>query len=432
MTRQTRKKPILSDTSLSTIAQASWLRWLLVAALVLLYAGWIGYVVIRDKPVDFYTYYIAAYGFHRGKDIYQVTPGFKGATRTLWAELAQELRITNYAIPYLYPPLAAELIWPLTLLPPRWAALVWLVGTGLAFAASAWLLGRSSKSSFGTVLALGLLLFFIPPLTTLHAGQVNGLVLLALTFALYACTRRRPAWTGLGIAIGAMLKLVPILYLGYLGWRRRWRAVLMGLAGIALLFCLAIPLIRWSGVVSYAHSFTSLSRASGLFPIGANQGISGFFARLLTASSKRWYLADSPQLARALWLGTSLSLAVATAALCWPTGDFYDHLGLEFALITTAISLPTPYVWYHQLAWLLIPFFVLTEHALIQPSLRWMLVPLAVGYVLTDIHGLAWHYLESNPLLVSMPLYTTLLLWGLLAWLIVRKKYGKVFRTANS
>ena len=38
-----------------TLAQTLWLRWLLVLALVLLYAGWTGYVISRDKLVRLLT-----------------------------------------------------------------------------------------------------------------------------------------------------------------------------------------------------------------------------------------------------------------------------------------------------------------------------------------------------------------------------------------
>ncbi len=115
-------------------------------------------------------------------------------------------------------------------------------------------------------------------------------------------------------------------------------------------------------------------------------------------------------------------LILATVALCWPTGDLAQVYDLEFALVTTVINLVTPYAWYHQLVLLLIPFFVLAKYALTMPSLRWMFIPLTVGYVLTDLHGLTWHHLEPWPLLASTPFYTILMLWGLLAWLIVQEK----------
>jgi len=400
-----------------TLAQALWLRWLLVLALVLLYAGWTGYVISRDKPIDFYLYYLAAYGFAHGYDVYG---------NVSWAQLAQETHVPDYAPPYRYPPLTAQLVWPLTLLQPRLAALIWLIGTAIVLILSAWLLGRSTHAKWGVTLGLALLLFFVPPLTTMHAGQVNGFVLLALVVALCAFARRDPLGTGVGVAIGAMLKLIPLAHLAYLGWRRQWRAMLTGLIVMVLLFCLAVPLIGWAGLESYARHFLSLGAAGSVFSVGVSQSIYSFFGRVLISGSNAESLASATQLVQVLGLSTSLVMVLATVALCWPRGDPARLYDLEFALVTTVINLVTPYAWYHQLVLLLIPFFILAKRALTMPSLRWMLIPLTVGYVLTDLHGLIWHHLEPWPLLASTPFYTALMLWGLLAWLIVREKVKRI------
>jgi Glycosyltransferase family 87 len=402
---------------LFTLAQARWMRWLLIVAIVALYAGWTGYVISRDKPIDFYLYYLAAYGFAHGYDVYG---------NVSWAQLAQQTHVPDFAPPYRYPPLTAQLVLPLTLLQPRLAALIWLIGTAIVFVLSAWLLGRSTQAKWGVTLGLAMLLFFVPPLTTMHAGQVNGFVLLALAVALYAFARRDPAWTGIGVAVGAMLKLIPIAHLAYLGWRRQWRAMLTGLIALVLLFSLAVLLIGWAGLESYARHFLSLGEAGGVFPTGVSQSIYSFLGHLLIPSSNAESLASATQWVQVLGLSTSLVLVLATVALCWPGGDLAQLFDLEFALVTTVINLVTPYAWYHQLVLLLIPFFVLAKRALRMPSLRWMLIPLTVGYMLTDLHGLIWHHLEPWPLLASTPFYTMLMLWGLLAWLIVREKVKRV------
>ena len=413
---------------LLALAQTRRMCWLLLLALVLLYMGWIGYVVSRDKPLDFYVYYIAAYGFAKGEDIYSAI-GPVG--KLVWDRLAAELGITNYTLPYRYPPLAALLVWPLTFLPFQWAGLVWSVASGGAFIGSAWLMGKTGRASWGVNLAMALLLFFVPPLTTMHAGQVNGFVLLALALPLYAFAQRRPSWMGIGVAAGTLLKLVPLAHLAYLGWRRQWRAALIGLLALVLLFCLTIPLIGWQGVQAYAHNFFALGEAGNVFPGGSSQSLTSFFGRFLSPQGADGQLTGNPQLAQRLGLIVSLALALATVVLCWPTGKLSNLFALEYALVTVTVNLITPFVWYHQLVLLLIPFFVLARCALMVPSLRWMLIPLAVGYVLTDLHGLIWHHLELWPLLASTPFYTMLMLWGLLAWLIFRAKRSPIVNQSS-
>ena len=394
---------------------------LLAAVIILLYAGWIGYVIWRDKCLDFYVYYLAAYGFAHKVDMYAI-----GGNAAVWTSLAQELGIRNYTTPYLYPPLTALLVWPLTFFPPRWAAFIWLMATAMAFIASAWLLGSAFPRSFGTILSLALLLFFVPPLTTLHAGQVNGFLLLAVVFAFCAFARRRYLWTGIGVATGVMLKIVPLAHLSYLAWRRCWQAMLASIATLFLLSLLAVPLIGVKGLISYLDNFFLLTGANQLVTSGASQSVLSFFARLMVAEDGRWYLTHNPTVA--WWLGWGVSLAIAglTMVLCWPSNCSERILVLEFALVTTAANLVMHHTWYHQLVLLLIPFSVITGYALADPRWRWMLLPTAMGYLATNVHGLFWHHLEFNPLLVSMPFYTSVMLWGFLAWMIVQEKKIKV------
>ncbi len=404
---------------LSALVQAAWLRWLLVVALVVLYTGWIGYVVSRDKPLDFYVYYMAAGAFQRGQNAYEIS-------NAAWDDLAAEMGVTNYTRPYRYPPLTAALVAPLTLLPPRLAATFWLALSAVAAIAAAWWLALALDTPYRWVLALGGLLLFIPSLTTLHAGQVNLLLLASLTLSLWAFARHKPTWLGIGLGVGTSLKVIPLALVGYLLWRQRWRALLSAVLVIVALLLVAVPLVGWEGLVSYGHKAVLLGEPGRLFPQPTNQTFSGFFARLLVKHSGGWALADDPALAHRLSLLCGLILIIATVAICWPIGNVRHFFSLEFALIVTALQLIPPFTWYHQLVLLLIPFAILAREAWHEPGCRWMLAPLALAYVVTDVHGLLWHHLKGLTLLQSTPFYATLMLWGLLAGLIVRRKrFGK-------
>jgi hypothetical protein len=153
--------------------------------------------------------------------------------------------------------------------------------------------------------------------------------------------------------------------------------------------------------------------------------LGGFFGRLLTDHTYGWALANHPALAYTLYQAAALLLVLSTMAVCWPVGDLHSLGRLEFALIVTASQLIPPHTWYHQLVLLLIPFVVLASAALHEPGLHWMLLPLALGYVGTNVHGLLWHHLQGLTLWQSIPFYTMLMLWGLLAWLIVRRKWRR-------
>jgi hypothetical protein len=409
-------------------------RSLCLGLLAVVYASWIGYVLYQDRPLDFYTYYLASYGFAHGMNIYELQGGENGQASQMWASLAAATGVTWYAPAYLYPPLTALIVWPLTGLPPRWAAGVWLVASAAAIIAAVWLLGRTSRLSYGVHLGYALLLCFFPPLVTLYAGQVNGLVLFALALAYYSLRRSD---VGLGAAAGAaaLLKVVPLAHVLYLAWRRRWRAFLIGCGVITGLSLASLPLVGSSGLAWYLRYGASLGQPGSQVPTGANQTLNGFLSRLLLAAQAAGLVTDAASVGPWLWLALSLILVAATVALCWPashadegsrrSGASQAVPQLEFALVTTAVVMIPPFTWYHQFVLLLIPLFVLVEHSLTRPALRWMLVPLAAGYLATDIHGLIWHWLEPYPLLVSSPFLTATMIWGLLAWLIVREKLGR-------
>jgi len=172
--------------------------------LLFLYAGWIAYQWQRDKLYDFNLYYIAASGLRDGLDIYDLARDYSGENAAAWAELAEAYGVEHYAPPYRYPPLTAQLVLPLTYLDDRTAGTLWLLLSGLAFAASAWLMGKVSHAPQGPAIALGLMLVFVPALTTLHAGQVNGFVLLTLTAGYWGLERRNDLAAGIGIAVAAL------------------------------------------------------------------------------------------------------------------------------------------------------------------------------------------------------------------------------------
>ncbi|MBU0703849.1 MAG: DUF2029 domain-containing protein [Chloroflexi bacterium] len=417
---QTRGNPAPLTDHLSKLAQAPWLRWALVVLLVVLYAGWIGYVVSRDKPLDFYVYYLAASAFLRGQNSYEISD-------PAWDNLAADMEVTNYTRPYRYPPLTACLVAPLTPLSPSAASAIWLTFSAVAAIAAAWWLALTLNTPYRWILTLGGLLLFVPPLTTFHAGQVNLFLLASLALALWAFARRKPIWVGIGLGVGAGLKVIPLALVGYLLWRGRWRSLLVAVLVIVLSLLVAVPLTGWEGLVSYGQKAVLLGEPGQLFAQPTNQTFNGFFARLLTGHSGERALTDNPDLAYKLSLICGLALVIATIAVCWPAGSARHFFPLEFALIVTALQLLPPFTWYHQLVLLLIPFTVLAREALHVPGLHWMLAPLVLGYVVTDLHGLLWHHLEGLTLLQSTPFYVILMLWGMLAWIILHKKrYAKV------
>ncbi len=382
--------------------------------LLFLYAGWIAYQWQRDKLYDFNLYYIAASGLRDGLDIYDLARDYSGENAAAWAELAEAYGVEHYAPPYRYPPLTAQLVLPLTYLDDRTAGTLWLLLSGLAFAASAWLMGKVSHAPQGPALALGLMLIFVPALTTLHAGQVNGFVLLALTAGYWGLERRNDLAAGIGIAVAALLKLVPAALLLYLFWRKQWRPAVIALAAATLLMLTAPVTFSPDTLSAYWRNFFVMGEPGTLFAMPPNQSLNGLWARLLGG-----YVADGT--IYRIYLLSALAVVVAAITLCWPMRRLPAWWRYEFALIVCAINLITPYAWYHQLALLFIPLYIVTEQLWADRRPTALAAVLAL-LALADLHGLLWHSFESSRWLTSFPLALNLALAGLLTQQILAER----------
>jgi hypothetical protein len=62
---------------------------LLLAGLVILYVGWLTYVIVADRPLDFYVYYRAAEATARGQSPYTISD-------PAWDALAADLHHQSY------------------------------------------------------------------------------------------------------------------------------------------------------------------------------------------------------------------------------------------------------------------------------------------------------------------------------------------------
>jgi hypothetical protein len=168
--------------------------------------------------------------------------------------------------PYTYTPLFAILLSPLTVLPFKTVAALWLVLSCALWLAVAVVLAReialliergSRLTDIGMshhrtltdalvnptrVVALSLALLLClpsePAIQTALTGQINLLVLLPLALVPELERRGQLRWVGAMTANAAMRKFTPAILLLYFGLRRRWQVVWAGLAGVAVLVLL--------------------------------------------------------------------------------------------------------------------------------------------------------------------------------------------------
>jgi len=363
---------------------------LLVGAMVF-YAYWIIGRIDPAETIDFFVYYIAAAAFSAGENVYAFTEGN-------FAAWAQRLDVPSFTSPYYYPPLTALIVWPLTLLSPMTASVTWLALSAGAFVGAACLLGRSSAHAFGPALALAMLVAFTPVTGTLVLGQVNGFLLLWLCAGLYCASRGQWRLAGAALALGALTKVVPLAHIALVGWQRRLAATASAGLALALGGLASMPLVG-SNFLGGAEVMGVVNRLGDTRI--ANQALSSWIFRAIA----------DPGLARATWVLAVAAVLLVTVLSCARRPSSIPRFRLEFALVTAAITLIMPYTFVHQFVVVLIPLFVLLEHAIAEPRWRWMvfpLVPLAAVCSASNVN--AFHI----PELTDAYLALCLTCWGML------------------
>lgn len=370
--------------------------------LIALYVGWVGLIVSRGKGFDFYAYYLGAHSFRQGVNVYTSNL----ADRDWWDAFAADLNLpSQYAFPYRYPPLTAVMVMPLLDLGPRAAFAIWSALGCLALFGTIWLIEQTLPQSSN--LPWISLLISLPVLTTLYAGQVNTWLLFSFALALFGLDKNRPWLTGFGIAFGASVKVLPILLLPYLFWRKEWRAIFFTLVFLSAISLSCLPFVGLKNTLDApSYIFHEGSRLPSLNV--ANQSVGGAIYRLFTNSSSP-AIVDAPGLALPVYTALRVVIAVSAFFLFWPIWQRSNRLNLEFSYVVVAILIFAPLAWYHYLALTVLPIGILAVYYS-QNRQLWGLWVLGGGEVLLSIHGVIWKQIVSIPVLNSGAAILTLCL----------------------
>ncbi len=293
-------------TRLRTLA-----RLLLIAAGIAVLA-WLmsrGFKHTENRFADFYDFYWAADAARRGTDMYASGDGG-----------------------YVYPPLLAVILIPLSLLDPHLAMRVWIVASAVLLV---WCLWRSVKlatdsvgvkdSSLGTgaLSAIVLLILFDSFRGEFEWANCNIPMMAAIVLGM-AWLRTKPVLGGAALALACAIKYIPLAFLPYLLVRRQWKAAGGMTAG--LLACALLPSLwlgwnrnleylsiamRGMGVMSGASSAPTASSgskpAASVIPIDAEYSLS------ITSGIARVLGSDRSFASLALWTGGALVIAVGVA-----------------------------------------------------------------------------------------------------------------------
>ena len=182
-----------------------------------------------------------------------------------------------------YGPLMHLVTWPLFWLPSLPTAYrAWLVANYAFLAVSGVLLYRLTlprRMTWATLTAFVVLVGnFYPLYEALAQRNIEICELLLLLGALTAYVRRQDALAGCLTGLAAMTKFLPIIVVGYLALKRRWRAVAWALATIGIVAIITQVLLGWqhSAVIALLGEMDG-----GYLVTQLNQTLGGGLLRLL-------------------------------------------------------------------------------------------------------------------------------------------------------
>lgn len=269
-------------------------------------------------------------------------------------------------LPFVYPPFAALVFVPLTVLPLPALKVVWTV-VGVALVV--FVVRRSAALQSGrldpatTALLAAVVLTLDPVRTTFYLGQIN-VVLLALVLA---DLTGRPAGglRGVGVGIAAALKLTPLLFVAYLLLTGRRRAAATAVATFAAAVGLGFLLDPADSAVYWLDG--TFAAADRISPVAgtSNHSLAGLLARV-----------GVPPAAALVVLAVLGITGLSVAVRAHRRGR--ELLALTLCGLSTAAA--APFAWSHHYVWFA-PLVVLLAHHVDDVRARWGLGALLVTTV---------------------------------------------------
>jgi hypothetical protein len=270
---------------------------------------------------------------------------------------------------FLYPPPFAVAMIPFALLPLEVARWAWIVMISLAFLAGTAILPLRPGIRWAII---GLGAVCLPLLYAIKLGQVSPL--LYLFFAIAWRWIHAPVATGPSVAAGFLIKLQPGILFGWLLFRREGRALLVGLAIVAVA-ALGSTLIV--GVGAWRDYVDLLLRVSS--PITTPRNMT--FGAVA-------YRAGLDMQAASVVQAVSVVLTMLFTLLAWIRGG--PAVGLLVGVV--ASQLVSPVLWDHYALFVLLPTALLLQRrqwwAAVLPVLPWIGIDLVYPAVLA-VAGLA-------------------------------------------
>lgn len=407
-----------------------------------------GYQLFAQGSIDFPSFYASSTITFNEKE----SPYSEEALTNVSVEIKQKV------YPYLYPPPSLLAFYPLSLFTYEQGRTLLMVINHLCLAAFIYLfffqiLWADSSSTAHILSSAALPLAYLMPLVyvltykgiivNFDHGQINLIVLVLLVVSWIAIKNNRAAWLiGLPLSLAVLLKTYPIVFVLFLVFKRKYRAImwLIGLLGLYTIAAyLVLPPVVWRdwavnvlptggyGETPF-HLFSPASQG--------NQNINGFATRLFTENEFSEPLFASKTLARiTAYLLSSLVILTTLGLSALRARQIEDgkSLDTEFSLYLLLMYLAAPLSWDHHQVYIL-PSILVGLHFVLTRAESWRakLIVITSAFLIAWNLPLMWGGLRHGLLTLVIPLkfYAVVTLWGFLVFKMWQ--HLEAYRAANN
>ncbi|MBE9125752.1 MULTISPECIES: glycosyltransferase family 87 protein [unclassified Coleofasciculus] len=297
-------------------------------------------------------------------------------------------------------PIIALLFTPFSLLDRPAAHFLLVVVSGLALLLTLYCLFQLISTSKGNQIGvLGLFVINGPLYYSLREGNSTHIVLPLLAAALVCLKREREIWSGVLVALAALIKL-PILLLCAYFFLRMQRKVILGIS-ITLITVFGLSLVGF-GIDLHINWFQECILNYMGKPLAAynNQSIDGFLARLLTDDNLfNWEPLRLGLIFKVLKYAITALLIGCTLAIFLQSKSptTLQTQNLEFSIVLCLSILISPISWSHYYLLLLLPLSLYIGNGLSVPNGYNWLISIVLSILLISPPVLRFSH--SNPMI---------------------------------
>jgi hypothetical protein len=392
-------------------------------------------------------------GYHQVINYSHVSPDFESyflASKVLGNEenpyllenLAKVKDADDPPFPYLYTPVAAQIVTPLVSLNFQQAAIIWgyllvtlygccifLTGVfSVRIAERSNLIPNKNTGKWAVLIASIILGFLFPYVINIQIGQINIFILFLLMIYLFALSEGKTFFAGLLLGFCTIIKIVPAFLL--LNHLRSDKKFFMGFAtGVMTILAISILLFGFTPWGYFLHALPKFSygtKVDGLWEISTvyNIAFSGTLARIF--HDEAHYI-----------LMAGITLGIPVVLYFYKISKYYSMNSLPFFLqigmAAILMTLFSPIAYVHHIIWLY-PFLFLYGLYLVTQQTRFKYLFIAIYCILLIIINIDFPFkFYVWPITAWIPFYLPLNTIGLAMltlMIILSLKYNKNKLTA--